>query len=478
MRPTSKLGILILTIIAITCSLASATPAAAAGASFTLVPDNITPDGNGLINDLTIEVSGGQVSASGSGTRNWMDSPGASTAQITGTYDAASGAFKATYSGQWKGTRQAGDIVQDVIFTFTGEADTRVDPNDSNAEIYFKGTLTNEVKGGPSQPPVQTLEHSLGGMYTVQGYAPAEAEASSGAEKPATSATSKQPADSSAAFPIGAILIGAVTVGVIGVGIAVATKVFGGASAGATGAQPAATGAATIPDVPSEPEPDDDAGEAAEEDEEDEKRRVVLELTYPAGRSPRVFTSGWVFGARCTIVTADGDETDLSDSVEWSGTGEFNPSTGHRSRPIFADEGANSIVLTCDVDGRTVKRTFTVDAVSPANYASIGTYAVCDADSHGCPGCPHVVVGRVQTGSSLVTVNGRPAARAGDSGKHAMCCGPNTFVIGEGDSDVLIQGRPAAKIGDRTDHCGGVGSLRHTGQVGEIARNMWEDAPS
>jgi uncharacterized Zn-binding protein involved in type VI secretion len=47
----------------------------------------------------------------------------------------------------------------------------------------------------------------------------------------------------------------------------------------------------------------------------------------------------------------------------------------------------------------------------------------------------------------------------GDNGVHAACCGPNTFVIEEGDPEVLIDGRPAARVGDSTRHCGGFGHL-------------------
>lgn len=41
---------------------------------------------------------------------------------------------------------------------------------------------------------------------------------------------------------------------------------------------------------------------------------VTLLLTHPAGRSPNVFTTGWVFGARCSY-----EGKDYSGSVKWSG---------------------------------------------------------------------------------------------------------------------------------------------------------------
>jgi uncharacterized Zn-binding protein involved in type VI secretion len=56
-------------------------------------------------------------------------------------------------------------------------------------------------------------------------------------------------------------------------------------------------------------------------------------------------------------------------------------------------------------------------------------------------------------------LDGLPIARVGDHGIHASCCGPNSFVISEGDSEVLIDGKPAARIGDATQHCGGKGKI-------------------
>jgi uncharacterized Zn-binding protein involved in type VI secretion len=182
---------------------------------------------------------------------------------------------------------------------------------------------------------------------------------------------------------------------------------------------------------------------------------VTLELLYPVGPSPKVFTRGWLFGAKCL----DASGQDLSDKVEWSGTGSFQPATGSQSRPNFGGAGSNTITLTCTVGNETVKKDFTVEAVSPDKYARVGSLAHCPADVHNCQGCPHHVTGPVISGSPTVSINGKPAARKGDPGRHAWCCGPNTFVIGAGDPEVLIDGNPAARIGDRTNHCGGVGQL-------------------
>ncbi len=40
-------------------------------------------------------------------------------------------------------------------------------------------------------------------------------------------------------------------------------------------------------------------------------------------------------------------------------------------------------------------------------------------DKHRCNACPHVVSGPATQGSGTVIVNGKPAVRKGDKGKHA-----------------------------------------------------------
>lgn len=76
-------------------------------------------------------------------------------------------------------------------------------------------------------------------------------------------------------------------------------------------------------------------------------------------------------------------------------------------------------------------------------------------DTHGGPCCPHQVKGLLTTGSGDVYINGRPAARVGDRGVHAACCGPNTFVLAGGAATVLVNGSNAVRRGDPTLHCGG-----------------------
>ncbi len=186
---------------------------------------------------------------------------------------------------------------------------------------------------------------------------------------------------------------------------------------------------------------------------------VEINLTYPVGDSPKVFTSGWTFGASCLKRLPDGATEDISGQVRWSGTGTFSPSAGSRSMPVFSAAGANTITLKVKVDGEEFSKDFAVQAVSPVGYARISDMASCPADAHGDPGDPHHVAGPIVSGSPTVAINGYPAARVGDVGVHATCSGPNTFEIVGGDNEVLIDGQPAARLHDPTKHCGGMGSI-------------------
>lgn len=184
-----------------------------------------------------------------------------------------------------------------------------------------------------------------------------------------------------------------------------------------------------------------------------------LKLTYPAGQSPKVFTKGWVFGAKCTY-NENGKEVDISDQVSWSGTGTFSPDKGSRSYPAFSSAGQNTIELSVKVNGEEYKKEFHVEAVSPRGYARTGDMLKNPIDAHGCPACPHSVIGPILAGSPNISIDGLPAARVGDDGIHASCCGPNFIMsILTGDENVLIDGFPAAREGDQTMHCGGYGRI-------------------
>ena len=89
----------------------------------------------------------------------------------------------------------------------------------------------------------------------------------------------------------------------------------------------------------------------------------------------------------------------------------------------------------------------------------LGDKSKADADAHGCPACPHKVIGPAVQGSPNVMVNNMPALRIGDMGIHAACCGPNIWTATTGSATVFINFRPAHRKGDMDTHCGGVGEL-------------------
>ncbi len=89
----------------------------------------------------------------------------------------------------------------------------------------------------------------------------------------------------------------------------------------------------------------------------------------------------------------------------------------------------------------------------------VSDLAQAPADAHGCPACPHPVVGPAISGSSDVLTNGLPSLRVGDPGVHAACCGPNKWNAKTGSATVLINGRRAHRLSDMTKHCGGIGQL-------------------
>ena len=193
---------------------------------------------------------------------------------------------------------------------------------------------------------------------------------------------------------------------------------------------------------------------------------VELELTYPAGRSPFVFQDGWIFGARCIVEGPDGQQ-DFSDQVKWSGSATFTPPIGRTSRPTFIRPAVMSpeqrwtgtINLSIEVGGARTEKQFQVGVTPTMLFSKLGDLAQTPSDAHGCPGCPHTAFGPITAGSPTVLINGLPAARVGDPGVHASCCGPNTYTIVGGDPTVLIDGRAAAKKGSPTKHCGGTGEI-------------------
>ena len=91
--------------------------------------------------------------------------------------------------------------------------------------------------------------------------------------------------------------------------------------------------------------------------------------------------------------------------------------------------------------------------------ARVSDLALVPSDGHFCPGCMHVCIGPVISGSNDVFVNSLNAVRKGDPGIHAACCGPNTYVTHEGSSSVYVNGVPLVRWLDETKHCGGMGRM-------------------
>ena len=89
----------------------------------------------------------------------------------------------------------------------------------------------------------------------------------------------------------------------------------------------------------------------------------------------------------------------------------------------------------------------------------VGDNAFNPADAHGCPLCPHPVMGPAVVGSPDTLINGMLALRVGDTGTHMLCCALQQWKAGAGSGTVKINNIPAHRLGDQTIHCGGVGNL-------------------
>lgn len=81
--------------------------------------------------------------------------------------------------------------------------------------------------------------------------------------------------------------------------------------------------------------------------------------------------------------------------------------------------------------------------------ATIGHYHTCPQATPGTPPIPHVG-GPVSTGSPNVLIGGLPAARVSDM---AICVGPPDSIQ-KGSATVTINGKAAARMGDSTQHGG------------------------
>jgi len=88
-----------------------------------------------------------------------------------------------------------------------------------------------------------------------------------------------------------------------------------------------------------------------------------------------------------------------------------------------------------------------------------GDLSMVPADAHNCPACPHPCVGPATEGSPDVMTNGIPSVRVGDAGRHAACCGANTWEAQAGSGTVFINNKKAHRLGDADKHCGGMGNM-------------------
>lgn len=184
-----------------------------------------------------------------------------------------------------------------------------------------------------------------------------------------------------------------------------------------------------------------------------------IKLLFPLGESPKVLDKGWKFAASAIVKTSNG-MLDVSDKVEWSGSADFTPVIGKESLPSFHKLGVNTIKLLVKLsDGTELSEEFDIDVVDSKLYATLGCYAVCPADAHMCPVCPHPVVGVLSVGENEVLINGQPIITAPYTGIQTGCCGPNTFTVPTGDPNVLIHGKPAVLLGNVSNHCGGQGKI-------------------
>ena len=84
--------------------------------------------------------------------------------------------------------------------------------------------------------------------------------------------------------------------------------------------------------------------------------------------------------------------------------------------------------------------------------ARISDMHVCPMLTPGLPPIPHVGGPILPPGVPTVLIGNLPAAVVGSQ---CTCVGPPDAVI-KGSATVLIQGRPAARIGDTTAHGGSI----------------------
>jgi uncharacterized Zn-binding protein involved in type VI secretion len=92
--------------------------------------------------------------------------------------------------------------------------------------------------------------------------------------------------------------------------------------------------------------------------------------------------------------------------------------------------------------------------------ARVSDKARVPKDNHDGVCCHHKnAEGPATVGSPDVNIDGKPALRQGDTGKHSHCCGKGEWTAMGGSTTVKINGKPAIREQDPTQHCGGVGQI-------------------
>lgn len=89
----------------------------------------------------------------------------------------------------------------------------------------------------------------------------------------------------------------------------------------------------------------------------------------------------------------------------------------------------------------------------------------------GDPGTVHCSGYVIATGSGDVFINGRPAARVGDTSTSHLrpagrFCVPHVAPIARGSTTVFINGRPAARQGDPLSSCTRIASGSNNVNIG------------
>ncbi len=104
--------------------------------------------------------------------------------------------------------------------------------------------------------------------------------------------------------------------------------------------------------------------------------------------------------------------------------------------------------------------------------ARIEDHALITHSSATCPARPASCDGPANVASPNATINGQPILRLGDTGHHAVCCGPNLWIAYQGSANFFVNGKAVVRKGDTTMHCGGFGEMR------DGSSNVFDHSPA